>query len=551
MREMSKRLIAFMTVLMLLIGAGAALAETPKVDVPVPYKVLEAGGAIGFEGSLNLDAASLKGLLMMTLGTSPADESASAVVDALFGAVNKLRFTSVYDKTTVSGVLGTDAGELITFQVAANEASMANSITTNLLPGIALQMDPQMLKAAMGQQRADVTPEKVMEMLAPYSEVLISFFNSKLGPKPEAGASPYDIAGIGQFHHMTEYRLTSKDVAELVEKLFEVFEKDQKLQSLVQKAANESGQENVKAAFDLKQMEEEVAKLKQAEEVLLLTGTAYGTQDNNTVYFVMDTPDTEKEKAHITVLVNNDEATGADVKVKVLVKNPEPATYPAPEATEPAPVAAAPDWLALEADILGGQNMRDVLVTVETNVKPGEKEMTSTFKANLVATGMNITLDGEGSSQMEKLFSQTVLRLGMGGPNPMLTLTGKIFETAEKPVAPALDGLQVVTLKTGDNGEMVLSDEAAVMNSLQKGLPLLMENLNKALPQEGPALVMLITQILSPQEDGMVEEETVVVEATEDTQEPVQTEEPAETEAPADETAAPVETEAPAETAKP
>jgi hypothetical protein len=139
----------------------------------------------------------------------------------------------------------------------------------------------------------------------------------------------------------------------------------------------------------------------------------------------------------------------------------------------------------------------------------------------------------------------------MGGPNPMLTLTGKIFETAEKPVAPALDGLQVVTLKTGDNGEMVLSDEAAVMNSLQKGLPLLMENLNKALPQEGPALVMLITQILSPQEDGMVEEETVVVEATEDTQEPVQTEEPAETEAPADETAAPVETEAPAETAKP
>lgn len=526
MKGLSKRLIALLTVLMLLAGTGAALAELPKADMPAPYKVLEAGGAIGFEGTLNLDADSLKGLLMMVMGTSPSDEETATVVDALFGAVNKLRFTSLSDKNTVSGVLGTQAGELITFQVAADEATMENTITTNLLPGLALQMDPQMLKAAMGQQQMDITPEKLMEMLTPYSEVMISFFNSKLGPKPEAAATPYEIAGIGQFHYQVEYRLTNMDVAELVEKLFEVFKNDQKLQSIIQKAASQSGQADVQEALDLKQMEEEVAKLKQAEEKLLLTGTVYATDDNNTVYFVLDTPETQAEKAHVTVLVNNDMAAGADVKVKVLVKNPEPPSAQATEGAEPAPAAVAPDWLALEADILAGSNMQDVLVTVETNFKPGEKETTSAFKANLVASGFAITLDGEGSNQMDKLLSQTVIRLGMGGPKPMLTLSGKVFETEEKPVAPASEGLNIVTLKADETGELAISDEAAVMSSLEKALPLLMENLNKALPEEGPALVMMIAQMLSPQEDVVVEE--AVEEEAASPEEPVEAEEPAE-----------------------
>lgn len=517
MKGISKRFAALMTALLLLVSAGAALAEAPKMDMPTPYKVMEAGGAIGFEGTLRLNADSLKGLLMMAVGAS--DEAASTMVDAAFGAVNKLSFSSLSSKDTVSGVLGTAMGELITFQVAMDEASMENIITTNLLPGIALKMDPKMFNAAAGMQ-TKMSPEELERMVVPYGEALLSFFSSKLAPKPEAAEELYDIAGVGQFHYKAEYQLTTKDLAELVEKLFEIFKKDQKLQSFFQNAAASSGKAEMKKAFDLEEAEKNIAELKKTEEKPVINGTVYTSKDNDSMYFVMDSPESQEEKIRVTVLAGSNMGSGADVKVKVLVKTPEYAA-----STQSASPAPAIDWMALEEEILAGKNMSDTLVAVDVNVKPGETEMLSTFKVQLMASEFNATLDGEGSSRMDRLESRSELRLGMNGAQ-MITLTGKMFETDQKPAAPQAEGLKVVTLKADDEGEMSVSDEAAVKKSLEEALPVLMENLKKALPEEGPALVSFITQSLVPQQPPMVEEETEEMDESKDMAEPAETAKP-------------------------
>ncbi len=498
MTGLSNRVIALMTALMLLLVSGAALAEAPK-EIPTPMKVLEAGGAASFEGSIRVDSASLKSLLMLFSGGAP-DEAETSVMDNVLSALNKLNFRLVNTKNAASGVLGTEAGELINFQAAVkDEASAENVITTNLLPGVALSMDPSVMKKLLDQQ-VQMDPAQMEEMLMPYAEAFMSFFAGKIGPKQGESQETYDIEGVGQFQLKEEFSLTGKDIAELMEKLLEMYKKDQKLQEFVKKSSAAGQMTGAQDPMDPKEVEEEIAEMKKSGDEPVINGTVYASGDGNKLYAVLtDGQEKNDTRVRVTVLADHD-AMGKDVvKVKVLTKSNE-----TDDDEEGADKPAEPiDWANVEADIMAGKSMSDVLVQVDFETADGEAALTSALKISAMVMGMNVRVELDGSSQKDKLNSDAMVRIYMNAGAdgmPLVSLSGKITESADMPMQPSAEERKVVTLKMDEKGDMAVSDKTTLKESLKKGLPVLMENLNKALPEEGPALVMLLNQALGLQD---------------------------------------------------
>ncbi|MGI6688884.1 MAG: hypothetical protein ACOX6Y_11185 [Christensenellales bacterium] len=496
MRTILKRITALLAALMMLTSAGLALAaEAPQV--PAALKVIESGGAVGYEASAYFDGEALKGLMALAMGGAPADEATGTMIATAIAALNKLSMKGVYTRNNASGVLGTDLGEVITFQISANEETMDNTVTTNLLPDVALQMDPAMMKTYMGQQNK-ITPEKMQEKVGPYLGVLASFLAEQAGPKPEKAATPYDIAGVGKFDYMSAFEITRHEVAGLLEKLFGLFKEDKQLQGMMQQSPSVKGQSLEEG---LQEFEAGIASMKEAPDAVLFTGSVYQNEAGDSSYFVMDTPEAGATKVRFTVLTAGQEGA----KVKVIVKNAAPQMEPAAEGSAEAP-AAPVDWDALESEILSGKNFQDVLVLVDVSVKPGETGVTSLTKVSAFVMGMNIVIEADTTSRLDKLEENGNLKIYLNSPTPLVTVAMKLFETTDKPVAPAAEGLPLITLKADEAGELSPSDPEKLMLSLQSGLPILMENLNKALPEEGPALVAMIGNALNPPQPEVAEE---------------------------------------------
>ncbi len=152
MKKITKRLAALVTALVLLLGLGATVAaEAPATMAnPAALKLLNAGGAIGFEASMNLNVDALKGILGMVMGAT--DEQSMNSITTVISALNKLKLKGVYTLDAASAVVGTDKGELLNFQTLVNKDSKESAVTTNLLPGISLSLDPAMVAAILAQQ---------------------------------------------------------------------------------------------------------------------------------------------------------------------------------------------------------------------------------------------------------------------------------------------------------------------------------------------------------------------------------------------------------------
>jgi len=128
--------------------------------------------------------------------------------------------------------------------------------------------------------------------------------------------------------------------------------------------------------------------------------------------------------------------------------------------------------------------------------------------------GMNIVVEAEGTSRIDKLETQSEMRFYMGGQNPLVTFTARMYEQDEHPRLPQLEGRTLVTVMANDEGEMIPSDRIAMQRGMEKMPGILMAGLSKVLPVEGPALVTLITNYLTIQESETTIPEPMVVEET-------------------------------------
>ncbi|MDD4081264.1 MAG: hypothetical protein PHP02_07625 [Eubacteriales bacterium] len=505
MKGISRRFIALFAALMMFVSVGGALAEAPASPIlPNAEAVLVGGGTIGFEASARFDEATLKGLLGMFMGGGAGDEATTTIVNAILGALNKLVIRGAYAKGAFSGFLGTENGELIDLQAAYDEASMENTFTTNLLPGLAVSVDPEMIKSVMGQMPMQISQAQAEAMLAPYGAVVMGFLEEQFGPRPQIAAEPYDIEGAGLFHFRADFDITTREAAELVEKLYDIFKNDQNVQALLKQAAAAGGEESTEA---LEEMESGIAEMKAAEDEVFLVGSVYMNEAGDTTYVVVDTPEEADGRAHITVLVK-----GKAVNVKVIVKGEAMPSMTAEET--PAPVAEI-DWAQVEAAILSGESFTDTLVTVDTDVQAEANKLSTATRVNLIVSGLNIVVEVDGTSLMDKLETQAETRFYMGSQSPLVTFTARMYEADEHPLLPQLEGRTVVTVMMNEEGELIPSDRIALQKAAE-GLPaLIMENLVKALPEEGPTLLAIITDYLTIDESQTTGPEPVVVEEAE------------------------------------
>ena len=509
MNGMIKRLTALMAALMLFLSASAALAEG---TVPTAESVLNAGGAVAFEAQAQFDGASLKGIMGLALGGGAQDEATNTLIDAAISALNRLHVRGVYAKDGFSGYLGTQEGELINLQaVLYDEETMDNALTTNLLPGIALVVDPAMVKSAIGQM-PQMSQAQAEAMLAPYGEAVLAFIQAQLNPQPLP--EPLDIPDAGQFAFKADFELTTREVAELMEKLYNIFKNDKNLQAMIQQAGSASGEDPMEA---LKEMEEGIAEMKAAEDKVILSGVAYLNEAGDTTYVEALTPQDEETRARLTLLIKGaDLSAGATVNMKLIVKGVDPyAAFTSEEPATPEP-AAEIDWDAVEADILSFSNFADTLITLDTSLASEGNRISTATRFGLIASGMSIAVENESQSRLDRLETQTETRFFLGGQNPLVTITAKVNQTDERPQLPQLEGLKVVTLKASEEGELVPNDVIALEESLANLPGQLMANIATALPEEGPALLTLITgyfTTLEPEIQGP--EEPLVIEETE------------------------------------
>ena len=87
------------------------------------------------------------------------------------------------------------------------------------------------------------------------------------------------------------------------------------------------------------------------------------------------------------------------------------------------------------------------------------------------------------------------MALSVMTPTPLLTVSVDTTEVTEKPALITTPEDKTVVLAN----EIKPEDEKLLGESLQKGLPQLMENLNKALPEEGPLLSAMLQGMMQQQ----------------------------------------------------
>ena len=103
---------------------------------------------------------------MQTLTGEMPDEQSGSIISTIISAVNKLSFSALVSKDAVSAVIGSTVAPVMEFQAGMNQETFENTITGSMLPGVALSIDPEMIRQFMDQASGiQVDPEEVMELV--------------------------------------------------------------------------------------------------------------------------------------------------------------------------------------------------------------------------------------------------------------------------------------------------------------------------------------------------------------------------------------------------
>lgn len=480
------RILAVLMALMLGLGTIPALAEAPA-PVPGLSSLLADKGTMQYEAQVQLNPSAVAMVMGMTGQT--ADEASMTMVNTLVSALNKLKFNVLAGQSGMSVIIGTDKAALMDLQAAMNPETFEAQVTTSMLPGIALSVDPAMMQKVMGQASSlQVDPEKTMQIVKLHLDTIGGLVKEIAeGFTPEEGS--FTIEGYGTFTKRTQVTVTTHMLADLLQKLADIYNSAPVHKEFMEKilSASNALPEGAAAASEIpdfgKQLDEAAKKGKAEPDMPVLTGWVY--EGENATYIDAMTPPEAGNQTKLDLLFENQ---GSQIRIKVIGKG---YSYTAAD-TEP---AAAPDWAAIEKDILGGQNYTDTLVNVTISNTAELPQMSTTVTADIIATGMNVGLKVNAANRLDTMEGKFDISISLMSPEPMLTFSVSSKPTDALPAALVLDGTAPIMLK---ESEMSEEETNLLQASLQKALPELFEKLPMALPEEGPALLQMIQQMMAP-----------------------------------------------------
>lgn len=513
--KLTKRLSALLLALAMMLTGLSALAEAPAMPLeqPAVMAVYERGNSLKTVMDVRLDAQTAMSLLSTT-GALPADDaSMQPLVTTVIEAINKLKTTMVSDNSNAAISIGTDGGELLNLHTIVDVQSGEIAYTTSLLPQVKLTLPGEMTKVITDYQAQMQNMQAAAALFTPYAQTIAQYFQENVGAeKTEKGT--FEVAEVGTYTTRIAFDLTTHQVSGLLAKLTEVFKADEaarkfmddNLGLMAAQAAQpvEPGQMVTFSYDGPKDSAEMIAGLEQAvteingkEDQLLAYQTLYMNDETQAIYSQTEVPPTAGDGS-VNMLLTVDakpSATGSDAKIILLV-NPQ---APAAAAGEAAPAEPQPtDWNAVKAGILDGSNMSAMLVqaNIVNNKDEASNALTGNVNVAVNMAGISLGITSDNTSTLTGEYKASGnFALSVLTPSPLLTISFESSEVSEKPTAPTSPEDKVVVIAE----EVKPEDQQLLGEALQKGLPQLLENLTKALPEEGPMLAAMLEGAMQQQ----------------------------------------------------
>lgn len=374
-----KRILPFLMALILCLNMVPAMAEAPAKQASLS----DLFGDIGtrrFDVHLNINPQAAA--LMQTLTGEMPDEQSGSIISTIISAVNKLSFSALVSKDAVSAIIGSSVAPVMEFQASMNQETFENTITGSMLPGVALSIDPEMIRQLMSQASdIQMDPEEVMELVQLHLQRIGGVLNETAAVFTSEEGN-FAVEAYGTFTKRTNVNLTTHLVAGVMQKLSDIYSNTPEHREFIEKFLSQSnafaGEMPVSGATpDFGMMLGDAAKKGKSEpDTAILAGWLY--EGDESIYFDAETAEGSPMPTKLDILISSDE-----IRVKIIGQG---SSYSA-ESTEPA--STATDWVQTEKDILAGNNYFDRLITLNVHKKNELPQMNSEAVLSIIAGGMN------------------------------------------------------------------------------------------------------------------------------------------------------------------
>ena len=434
------------------------------------------------------------------LGAPQGDEQKTAI-DSVFSALGKLKATIISGKDAATFDVGTEHGKLLGGEVALSADAGEAYITSNLFPGVKLAYPKEMVEAMVAAQQQAANVQKIAQLMVPYGDAVMKVVNEEILPAAQVSEEAYNVEGVGAFVRRSQIDVNGAMVMGFFKAINDVLRNDTEMQAMIDNYAKSMPEEDneIKSAADLvAQIDKMVADVPNAEEVKLGTFTLYEGAEKNS-YFEFSGKEPESGASLYFVsghIVGDEKDMSSDIAVIIKGKGGlESMSEAGEKAAAEAPKEA--DWAAVKADIISGADISGVLVLVKVQGKTDVEN--NNAAANLAVTlqtgGMRVGINSDSQTALAGEYKASgKLGLTFMGENPLFTVSFDSMEVTEAPVLTPADDLKAITIQEEMSAEDTEVLQGAVMS---QGLPMLIENLKTALPEEGPLLATMLQTLLS------------------------------------------------------
>lgn len=510
MTNTGKKLIALMVALMMLFSIIPTFAEAPAGENPFE-KILKSGKNLKSEISIQLNPQ-IGYIIALMNGENMPDEKTQQAFQLISDALKKVKATFVASATAASGVIGTDKGELGDLQISYNEDGSDLKMTSSLLPGVFMTVDPEMMAQYTNKANAqNMSEEELMKKVQPYLSVLTEEVD-KVQKAAGSEEGNYDTP-YGAFNKRTKVTLTSHMLGGLLLKLGEVYSKDTELQAMVKEIAVSS--EGMNVDMLIPQEGEEVAPEEYKDPILGMLESIQESltkeeeslfdltvfENEGSAYFDLATLPENPQPMNIRVYTGKKDETTTDLEVKLLQGGYRFAAEG--ETLEPI------DWAVLEQSALAGTDPAAGVLSLKINaVNENESKIATTLAISFASGGVAASISAKTSANIETLESDSEFAVYMMGEEPLLKVVIHAVPTDDQPVAPVVEGMKELVLK-----EEMSEEDQAILEKAAAGIgPALLEKLSVILPDEFPAIMELIMSSTEGQDDSAMLEPSVETE---------------------------------------
>ena len=483
-----KRILSTLMALVLCLSMMPAMAEAPATQASLS-DLFGDNGTRQFNVQLNINPQAAA--LMQTLTGEMPDEQSGSIISTIISAVNKLSFSALVSKDAVSAVIGSPVAPVMEFQAGMNQETFENTITGSMLPGVALSIDPEMIRQFMDQASGiQVDPEEVMELVQLHLQRIGGVLNETAAAFTSEEGN-FAVEGFGTFTKRTSVNLTTHLLAGVMQKLADIYNNAPEHREFMQKFLSQSNafagdMPATGATPDFGMMLDDAAKQGMAEpDTAIMAGWLY--EGDESIYFDAATAEGSQMPTKLDILIGTDE-----IEVRIIGQG---SSF---SAESPEPASTVTDWVQIEQDILAGNNYFDRLITLNVHKKNELPQMNSEAVLSIIAGGMNFGVTIKSESNLDTMEGSTSFALSMMQPEPLLTLTVSVKPTDEQPAPPALEGAEVIVVK--ESG-MTDEDNELLETSLTQALFELFTRVGAALPEEGPILMSLLGDMMAVSEE--------------------------------------------------